>query len=338
VEAVQDPHLPNIDPDKEYVLVTAADYKYIRTIQSGAGQHEDRIITEATLRSRPSPELCHVQPRALERSRVDDQRLSRKRALRGGAGFVPRLGSTRLALRSEHELVGRSDSIVHWGGAPISCQQYRARLPYSRRDESIVDTPACQPGKGGLLDQAGVGSRGQNERRLREAFGQKGRDKSGRRSVRRRQPSQDRVGLHEDMSGDSWLPVENGQCGAMTLVPRSERGDHDTRIDGDHRRVDSSVARTSSSVRGGRSRSGTATRPPRRLTSVMGVASGSISIRPSRSRISTGLPRERPRRSRSVLGMTTRPAPSMADLMALSYHSYDQVRGVDGRPLEQRFV
>jgi hypothetical protein len=39
----------------------------------------------------------------------------------------------------------------------------------------------------------------------------------------------------------------------MALVPRSKGGNDDARIDGDHRRVDSSVARTSSSVRGGRS-------------------------------------------------------------------------------------
>src|ERR1700690_4360502 len=53
----------------------------------------------------------------------------------------------------------------------------------------------------------------------------------------------------------------------------------------------------------------------------MGVDKGSISIFPSRSLISIARPRPSPRRSRSVFGITTRPAESMADRMAADYHS-----------------
>ena len=57
----------------------------------------------------------------------------------------------------------------------------------------------------------------------------------------------------------------------------------------------------------------------RRRTSAMGVGAGSISSRPSRSRISSARPPARPRRSRSAFGATTRPAASMVVFMAGVY-------------------
>ena len=77
----------------------------------------------------------------------------------------------------------------------------------------------------------------------------------------------------------------------VRFMPGRKGGHHHAGVYGDHLRVRSRVSRTISSVRGGSFSSGTATEPPRRRTSDMGVAAGSISIRPSRSRMSTRRPR-----------------------------------------------
>jgi len=106
----------------------------------------------------------------------------------------------------------------------------------------------------------------------------------------------------------------------MAFVPGCERRHDDARVDGNHRRVRSRVSLTMSSVSRGSFSTGTATEPPRRRTRFIGVTAGSISRRPSRSRISTCLPRRRPSRSRSSFGITIRPAPSMAVFMVLLYH------------------
>ena len=134
------------------------------------------------------------------------------------------------------------------------------------------------------------------------------------------QACEDRIGLDEDVGRHAGLAGEHGCGRAVTLMPGGKARHHDARVDGDQRRVLSMVARTSSSVSGGSWPSGTATGPPVRSTRDIGVGAGSISIRPSLSRISTASPRARPRRSRNGLGMTTRPAESMADLMPLFYH------------------
>ncbi len=123
------------------------------------------------------------------------------------------------------------------------------------------------------------------------------------------------------MGRDSRLSCEDCRGRAIALVPRGKGGDDDAAVNGDHRRVRSIVARTTSSVSGGRSPSGTATTPPLRFTSDIGVGTASISIFPSRSVISTALGLPSPARSRSALGITTRPAESMADLMPELYHS-----------------
>jgi hypothetical protein len=47
------PHLENIDPDKESFLVAGVGYEYIRTIQPGKDQDEDRIAIQVTPRFRP---------------------------------------------------------------------------------------------------------------------------------------------------------------------------------------------------------------------------------------------------------------------------------------------
>jgi hypothetical protein len=47
------PHLANIDPDKENFLVAGAGYEYLRTIQPGEDQEENRIIFQGTPRFRP---------------------------------------------------------------------------------------------------------------------------------------------------------------------------------------------------------------------------------------------------------------------------------------------
>jgi hypothetical protein len=47
------PHLGDIDPDKESIVVAGAGYEYIRTIQSGQDQYENRIAVQLTPRYRP---------------------------------------------------------------------------------------------------------------------------------------------------------------------------------------------------------------------------------------------------------------------------------------------
>jgi uncharacterized protein DUF2490 len=47
-----EPHLPNIDPDKENYLVTSAGYEYLRTIQDGKDSLENRVAVEVTPRYR----------------------------------------------------------------------------------------------------------------------------------------------------------------------------------------------------------------------------------------------------------------------------------------------
>lgn len=51
------PHLANIDPDKENFLVAGVGYEYLRTIQNGKDQEENRIAFQATPRFRPPAEL-----------------------------------------------------------------------------------------------------------------------------------------------------------------------------------------------------------------------------------------------------------------------------------------
>ena len=113
---------------------------------------------------------------------------------------------------------------------------------------------------------------------------------------------------------------------ATALLPEFDRQHH--------RRTLSRVARTRSSVSGGNSRSGTETRRPFRFSSRIGVAAGSISMMPSRSRISIGRPPDSPRASRIDFGMTTRPAASMVICTARDYHrAPDAVRpAAGGRP------
>jgi Protein of unknown function (DUF2490) len=41
-------HLVNIDPDKEHYLVFGGGYEFLRTVQSGVVQHENRITMDAT--------------------------------------------------------------------------------------------------------------------------------------------------------------------------------------------------------------------------------------------------------------------------------------------------
>ena len=106
----------------------------------------------------------------------------------------------------------------------------------------------------------------------------------------------------------------------MRLVPRGERRYHDARIGGDHRRIRSSVSRTSSDVRGGSFARGTATRDLPRPFKLIRVAGTSISRRPSLNSTSSSCPGRTPRASRSVFGTTSRPAASMVVLMAEFYH------------------
>jgi hypothetical protein len=47
------PHLQNIDPDKESILVAGVGYEYLRTIQSGQDSQEDRLAVQVTPRYRP---------------------------------------------------------------------------------------------------------------------------------------------------------------------------------------------------------------------------------------------------------------------------------------------
>ena len=51
------PHLENIDPDKESLLVAGVGYEYLRTIQSGKDSQEDRFAVQVTPRFRPPAEF-----------------------------------------------------------------------------------------------------------------------------------------------------------------------------------------------------------------------------------------------------------------------------------------
>ena len=138
--------------------------------------------------------------------------------------------------------------------------------------------------------------------------------------MRGRKPRQHRVALQEHVRRQPRVPIEGRQSRSVSIVPRGEGGNDDAGVDRQHqRRTLSKVARTRSSVRSGNSRSGTETRRPFRLSSRIGVAAGSISMAPSRSRISIGRSPDRPRASRIDFGMTTRPAASMVIRMAREY-------------------
>ena len=141
----------------------------------------------------------------------------------------------------------------------------------------------------------------ENERRRREPLGQERRDQPRGRPVRRGQAGEDGVRLEEDVGRHARTPRERRRGARVALVPRGEGRHDDARVDGDHRRVRSSVSRTRSSVSGGSFSPGTATAPPARRTRVIAVGAGSISMRPSRSRISSALPRRIPSLSRRSL-------------------------------------
>src|SRR5689334_24368183 len=80
------------------------------------------------------------------------------------------------------------------------------------------------------------------------------------------------------------------------------------------------ACRTCSPVTLGVPGGGTATSNPDLRTSLTGLRTGSISTFPSRYAISNGAPGLSPADSRTAFGITTRPALSMVDLMALVYH------------------
>ena len=123
------------------------------------------------------------------------------------------------------------------------------------------------------------------------------------------------------MSWEPRLPCQSAASGRVGFMPRRETRHDNTGVDSNHLRVRSMVVRTMSSVNGGRSSSGTATGTPLLFLTVMGVATGSISIVPSRSLISTDCPPVNPRRSRMAFGTTSLPAESMVDLMVEIYHA-----------------
>jgi len=138
----------------------------------------------------------------------------------------------------------------------------------------------------------------------------------GRYAMRWWQARQDGIGLHRRVRDQTNAPVE-GTCGGLVrFVPGCESGNKNTGVGRDHRRTRSSVSRTISSVNGGSAQSGRATRTEPSRTSSTSVGAGSISIRPSRSVISTCSFPRKPRRSRIRLGITKRPAGSMVVLMA----------------------
>ena len=187
-------------------------------------------------------------------------------------------------------------------------------------NQGIVDGPSGQPGP----------CRGSTSSRYARAGRTSGGRKRSARNVateiwgRARRGRGRRVSTeYASMStcADSRPACQRRRRGAVPLVPAGKPSDHDAGVHLDHRRVPSSVLLTRSSVSGGKSSSGTATGPPARRLSDIGVAAGAISISPSRSRMSTALPCSRPSRSRSAFGRTTRPAESMADFMTLFYHS-----------------
>jgi hypothetical protein len=51
------PHLSNIDPDREHVLVAGLGYEYLRTFQPGTDSFENRLVLAATPRIRPAAPL-----------------------------------------------------------------------------------------------------------------------------------------------------------------------------------------------------------------------------------------------------------------------------------------
>ena len=134
-------------------------------------------------------------------------------------------------------------------------------------------------------------------------------------AVRLWQPCQHGVGLDCRVRDQSWLVGRGFASEGVVLMPGGEGCDDHAGIDSFHRRVRSSVSRTTSAVSTGISASATAATPSPSSTSRMCVAVGTISSRPSRSAISNDWPAASPRASRSALGMTTRPAGSMTVLV-----------------------
>lgn len=122
------------------------------------------------------------------------------------------------------------------------------------------------------------------------------------------------------MAHESAFAVDCAIGGVMKLVPGRECGDGDAGVDGDQRRVRSSVSLTRSTDRGGSRSAGTATMPRRRFSRRMRVGAASTSSRPSLASSSKGCPGWNPSSSLSGLGMTIRPARSMVVRMASMYH------------------
>ena len=162
-------------------------------------------------------------------------------------------------------------------------------------DQRVVDRAACQAAAHRCLNESAVVGRSQAEWRRREPQLQKRRGSGGRRPVQGRKPRQYRVTLQEHVRRQPGLPIEGRQTRSASIVPCGEGANHDARVDRQHnRRTLWRVARTRSSVNGGNSRSGTETTRPFRFLSRLRVAAGSISMTPSRSRISIGRPPGQP--------------------------------------------
>jgi hypothetical protein len=221
---------------------------------------------------------------------------------------------------SDDQFVNCVQRLVGSYRSPIASQEGCAGVPRRRCDQSVVQRAPGDPSVHCRLQELQVLLGGQRQHRRSEPISQKRHDHPWGGPVWRRQACEHRVDLQRDVRRQSRPPLQRLPAGGMSFVPGCEARDHHARIDRDQRRVRSIVARTVSSVSGGNSRSGTATAPSPLSTSSIGLAEGSISILPSRSRISIASPPRSPRRRRRAFGITTRPAESMVDFMVEVYH------------------
>ena len=220
---------------------------------------------------------------------------------------------------SVDELVSNLHVVVNGPGSAISREERGACALCRCRDQGIVDGASREANADGRVEEFEVSAGWQHQRGLRESFVQECRHQICWRTVGRRQPRRTnrprraRGPAHAACARGRRRPT-GGPRASWQILPRPrscrrrspprlvDRGPDELVGEGWHlfiRDGDPAPARDASDI---------------------DAEAGSISIRPSRSRISTTCPCSSPRRTRSGFGMTTRPAESMADLMSPYYH------------------
>lgn len=120
-------------------------------------------------------------------------------------------------------------------------------------DEGIVDRPTGDAVGDGGLEELEVEGRREREEVVAETPHQELPHDTGRSPVGRRKSGEDRIALQSDVGSKGDARRCGGARNLVGLVPAGEECHDEAGVDGDHRRVRSTVARTTSSVSGGSS-------------------------------------------------------------------------------------